>query len=140
MKNLDNFKLNDEYEKILIIFACNTMHSNLNEYLCTNTIDPRMKFYKLPDSIKYLIDKNNSNFTRKIYFTGTKDSYNMYRSELLRCNLVLYEESGIMDLIIKVKKYENITNDTLSIFDNIDEDSILILGCTELSCIGQLIL
>lgn len=139
MKNIKNFILNDDYKKILIIFACNTIHTNLNKYLNNNVIDPRMKFYKLPKSINSFMDKNNQDFTRKIYFIGTKESFNVYDSELLQHNLVFFKETEIMNLIIKIKKYENITNETLKIFDDLNKNSILILGCSELSYIGQTI-
>ena len=129
-------KLNNN---IILGIGCNTMHLCLEYILFDNNI----KIINMIESTCKKVNKIYNN--NKIYLLSTKETYtnNIYQNTLKKYNLRLENNSEIIFKCIK-KIYTNVKKCILDrtlefdiILDNITDNSIVILGCTELPIVKK---
>lgn len=142
INDLNAFLKNQQFTHILLCIACNTMHICIQDYLKENSFDKRIVFYSLPKYVDLYLQYNYSQNIKysSIYLLSTLETFKkkLYQNTVqnFSFNTEIKSYSILSKIIHNIKCFNEIDlNDIKIVIKEIPDNSIVILGCTELPII-----
>jgi len=142
INDLNNFLYNNDYTHVLLCIGCNTMHICIQDYLKKHYFDKRIIFYSLPEYVRLHIETNYSYYNNysSIYLLSSIETFNnkLYQNIIKNINFnnKINNYSLLAKIIIDIKCLNEVNlNEINDIIKEIPNNSIIILGCTELPII-----
>ena len=130
-----HYKSCKNISKLILAIGCNTMHLAMFNYLEKNKLPKYIKFVSIMD----VVSKSLINSKKKIFLWSTKETYNkkIYHKILKKNNLTI--ENNTDDIVTLIEKLmmmkkcnNNCINITKTLISKFPNNSIIILGCTDL--------